>query len=191
MAQALEVAQSHGRGFQVNAHFADLAAPQAFFRGLAEAREVGPVLQFDMSLNVRTLYSGLDLLGRAAGSLEGIDVALAFCSGPEPAPFANVWLTGAQWRASLLCQNFASAQDDGSAALLNHRCSATFGHGNLLLAESNGPVLWFPSPVSMPRAIWRTWLPIEMHALDLAGLQQLRECSQPSGSAGHGCHHPR
>ena len=82
-----------------------------------------------------------------------------------------------QWRASLLCQNFASAQDDGSAALLNHRCSATFGHGNLLLAESNGPVLWFPSPVSMPRAMWRTWLPIEMDALDPAGLQQQRDAA--------------
>ncbi|MEN9867762.1 MAG: hypothetical protein RL748_3352, partial [Pseudomonadota bacterium] len=135
MAHALAVAQVHERVFQVNAHFADLAAPQAFFQGLAVARQLGPVLQYDMSLNLRTLYSGLDLLGRAAGSLDDIDVAPAFNSGTEPALFANVLLSGPQLRASLLCQNFASAHDDGSATLLNHRCSATFAHGNLLLAE--------------------------------------------------------
>ena len=184
MQQALALARQQGRVFQVNAHFADLQAPQAFYRGLAVARQMGPALHYELAVNLRTLYSGLDLLGRAIGTLAGITPTLAFHDNNQPALFANVLLTGqgqGQARqgpvlhASLLCQNFASAHDDGSATLLNHRCSATFAHGNLLLAESNGPVLWFPSPVSMPTQQWRSYLPVDVSQLDGMQLQQQRD----------------
>jgi len=172
MREALVFAQQQGRVFQVNAHFADLAAPQAFYRSLAVAAQMGPPLHFDLAVNLRTLYSGLDLVGRALGSLDG--VSLVGGAG-VPQPFSTLQLQAPGLRISLLCQNFASAADDGSATLLNHRCSATFAHGNLLLAESNGPVMWFPSPVSMPSQQWRPWLPVDMGQPDAAGLQQQRD----------------
>lgn len=175
MRKALAVAQSQNRLFQVNAHFADLSAPQAFYRGLKVATQMGPALHYDLSVNLRTLYSGLDLVGRALGSLDGIQVIPASGKGDAPEMFASLRLVGPAVQVSLLCQNFASAADDGSATLLNHRCSATFAHGNLLLAESNGPVLWFPTPVSMPPQAWRNYLPVEMEQLDPAQLQQQRD----------------
>lgn len=173
MRAALTVAQSHGLAFQVNAHFADLLAPQAFYRGLNVAKQLGPVLHYELALNLRTLYSGLDLLARSLGS--HVDWEVVAPIGAQPAPFESILLTSTGLRVSLLCQNFSSANDDGSATLLNHRCSATFAHGNLLLAESNGPVLWFPSPVSMAPQHWRNYLPLEMAQLDGPQLQLQRD----------------
>ena len=183
MREALLFAQQQQRVFQVNAHFADLAAPQAFYRSLAVAAQVGPPLHLDLAVNLRTLYSGLDLVGRALGSLDGVQLIARGGVGDIPAPFATLHLQGPAQRISLLCQNFASAADDGSATLLNHRCSATFAHGNLLLAETNGPVLWFPSPVSMPPQQWRAWLPVETAQPDSAQLQQQRDQANLSALA--------
>lgn len=173
MQEALAFAQQRQRVFQVNAHFADLAAPQAFYRALAVAAQLGQPMHFELAINLRTLYSGLDLLGRALGKFDGFE--LAACGDPAKAPFASLQLQSSRGSVSLLCQNFASAADDGSATLLNHRCSATFAHGNLLLAESNGPVLWFPSPVSLPPQQWHSWMPVETVSLDAMQLQQQRD----------------
>ncbi|TAN49680.1 MAG: siderophore-like synthase [Methylococcaceae bacterium] len=174
-AKALAVAQMHRRLFQINAHFADLPAPQSFYRSLAVAAQPGPALHFELAVNLRTLYSGLDLVGRALASLRDMEIIATPWSGDTPELFANLRLAGPKAHVSLLCQNFASAADDGSATLLNHRCSATFAHGNLLLAESNGPVLWFPSPVSMPTQHWRNYLPVDLGQVDVALLQQQRD----------------
>lgn len=174
-AKALAIAQMHRCVFQINAHFADLPAPQAFYRSLAVAAQMGPALHFDLAVNLRTLYSGLDLIGRALGSLDAMEIISPPRTGTAPDLFANLRLAGPKAQISLLCQNFASAADDGSATLLNHRCSATFAHGNLLLAESNGPVLWFPTPVSIPARQWRNYLPVDMGQVDTTLLQQQRD----------------
>lgn len=173
--QALAVAETQRRLFQINAHFADLPGPKAFYRSLAVAAQMGSALHFDLAVNLRTLYSGLDLVGRALGSLDGIEIMATPWSGNAPDLFANLRLVGPKAHVSLLCQNFASAADDGSATLFNHRCGATFIHGHLLLAESNGPVLWFPSPVSMPVHHWRNYLPVEIEQVDATRLQQQRD----------------
>ena len=175
MHRALDIAQTRERVFHVNAHFADLLAPQAFYRGLAVASQSGPALHYELAVNLRTLYSGLDLVGRALGSLADIEIVPPRQDGDTPDLFATLRLAGPNARISLLCQNFASAADDGSATLLNHRCSATFAHGNLLLAESNGPVLWFPSATSMQPQQWRNYLPVEMGQVDAAQLQRQRD----------------
>ncbi|MFZ6757860.1 Gfo/Idh/MocA family oxidoreductase [Undibacterium sp. Ji50W] len=175
MNKAFAVAQEYGRLFQVNAHFADLLAPQAFFNGLSVAKHMGPPLHFDLAVNLRTLYSSLDIVGRALGSLADIQVIAPPATGDSPPMFASLLLVSPILHISLLCQNFASAADDGSATLLNHRCSATFAHGNLLLAETNGPVVWFPSPVSMPIQQWRNYLPVDMNQIDAHALQQQRD----------------
>lgn len=182
MRTALALAAKQRCVFQVNAHFADLAAPQAFFQSLAVARQLGPALHYDLALNLRTLYSGLDLLGRALGALDAVQPCAAppVAEGEPPPLFANLQLDASGTRVSLLCQNFASAVDDGTATLLNHRCSATFAHGNLLLAESNGPVLWFPSPVSLAPQHWRSYLPVDMSQLDAMQLQHQRDMANRS-----------
>ncbi len=175
MQKALQCAKAHNCVFHVNAHFADLNAPQAFFNALATASQMGQCLHYSLSLNLRTLYSGLDLLGRAMGSLDSISVKALRTVNDKPQAFEQLQLSAPNVSVSLLCQNFASEVDDGSATLINHRCSAMFAHGNLLLSESNGPVLWFPTPVSMPPDSWKNVLPVEMASIDQAQLQHERD----------------
>jgi thiazolinyl reductase component of yersiniabactin synthetase len=183
MRKALDIAKQHQRIFQVNAHFADLPAPQAFYQGLAVANQMGPALHYDLAVNLRTLYSSLDMVGRALGTLKDIQIVPPYLinkvasdlASDQVPMFASVLLVSPQVHITLLCQNFASAADDGSATLLNHRLSATFTHGNLLMAESNGPVMWFPSPVSMPIQQWRNYLPVSMDQVDAHNLQRQRD----------------
>ena len=172
--KALDLAREKQLIFQVNAHFPDLAAPGAFYQALQTARQQGPVLHYSLSVNLRTLYSGLDLLGRAHGSLKKARVRSVSVSD-KPEWFKQLTIELETVNVSLLCQNFSSEKDDGSANLINHRFSATFGHGDLLLAESNGPVLWFPAPLSMPQESWQNYLPVDLSPVSSMQLIQQRD----------------
>ncbi|MET4696721.1 Gfo/Idh/MocA family oxidoreductase [Endozoicomonas lisbonensis] len=174
MDSCLKLAEQHGCCFHVNGHFADLNAPQAFFNAIKTAEHMSKALTFSVSVNLRTLYSGLDMLGRAMGSLENLEVTCADTEARE-AYFRQLTIKGKDVTVSLLCQNFSSEHDDGSANLINHRLSAIFPHGNLLLAESNGPVLWFPTMTSVPAEQWRTVMPVEDKSLSSNELMQERD----------------
>lgn len=184
VARGLNKAQQHNVCFVVNGHFADLRAAQAFLQGLVTARQQSTVLHYTLSANLRTLYSALDILGRACGDLSKAHVIPDQVEHQKPALFRQLTLDMGESRAALICQNFSSERDDGSANLINHRVDAVFGHGNLLLAESNGPVLWFPSPVALPADQWRSCMPVDLsnpgHAelvqeRDLANLKVMKE----------------
>ncbi|MCL1048374.1 Gfo/Idh/MocA family oxidoreductase [Shewanella abyssi] len=172
---ALSLAAQKGCRFHVNAHFADLNAPQAFYQAISVATQQAACLHFDLNVNLRTLYSGLDLLGRALGSLSNIELVPATQAAKSRGLFETLQLTGPEFSVSILCQNFASEHDDGSATLLNHRFSATFPHGNLLLCETAGPVYWFPSPVSMPAETWQSYLPVQVEPSNQYQLMQQRD----------------
>ena len=176
--EALTVAQQHQTVFQVNAHFADLYAPQAFLQSLVSAHKSGyGCLHFDLAVNLRTLYSALDLLGRATGNLSDITIVPGQ-STPEPSAnslFKTLYLRNQSSTISMLCQNFSSAQDDGSATLLNHRFSAIFPHGTLMLSETTGPLSWFPSVTSMSEEHWKTYLPVDIVPMDMKQMQQHRD----------------
>ncbi|NQZ12957.1 MAG: Gfo/Idh/MocA family oxidoreductase, partial [Algicola sp.] len=160
MRAALSMAKKHQRLFFVNAHFADLPAPQAFINAFAKTNQHGRCLHYDLGVNLRTLYSGLDLLGRCLGGLESLTVSrLSPVTNAEQRSekqpenpsdddkplFANLLVHGAGVNVSLVCQQFTSAVDDGSANLLNHRLNAIFNFGSLNLSETNGPVNWLPT----------------------------------------------
>jgi thiazolinyl imide reductase len=158
MQEALNLARENGCAFQVNAHFGDLDAPQAFFRAMTRQQQHGPVLHYSLILNPRTLYSGLDLLGRAHGSLAGARVEPGLPGGKnESFRPLNIQLGGTD--VSLLCQNFVSEQDDGTDSLISHHLVAIFRQGNLQLCESYGPVLWFPIHTSATPESWKICVP--------------------------------
>lgn len=160
--------------FQVNAHFAELPASQVFFNAISTAEKQSPCLHIEMSVNLRTLYSGLDILGRTLGSLDNITLTPVVINS-RPRYFESISLSAPGTSISLLCQNFSSEQDDGTATLINHRFSAIFPHGNLLLAETTGPILWFPTPVALPPDVWRSYLPIELTAVSQQELSHARD----------------
>lgn len=178
IAEAFNQAKQHNTLFQVNGHFADLHAPQAFLQSLVSAHQQGyPCMHYDLAVNLRTLYSALDLLGRAMGHLNNFQIIESTVSDSQgrAVPFAPVLLKTEHATISLLCQNFASAEDDGSATFLNHRFSALFPHGTLLLSETTGPLSWFPTHQGISNEHWRTYVPVELPPLDTQQLLHMRD----------------
>lgn len=171
--EALQLAKQHQVHFHVNGHFADLYAPQAFLQSVLTAYQQGfGCMHYTLGANLRTLYSVLDLLGRALGGFEGLEIVKY--SG-QPMAFQPVMLKNNNLTVSILCQNFSSAEDDGSATFLNHQCSALFPHGTLTLSETTGPLSWFPSSQSLPAEAWRTYMPIELAPMDRQQLMTHRD----------------
>lgn len=178
--QAQTKAQQKNRLFFVNAHFGDLAAPQAFINGFQAASQQGQCLHSDLAVNLRTLYSGLDLIGRAMGTVNGLSASLLKPQNSAPAPsepayFANVLLHAQGVNISLVCQNFSSAHDDGSATFVNHRFSSTFTHGSLHLNETIGPVTWIPSLATINSGQWQNFMPVEATQLNAQQFMQQRD----------------
>jgi thiazolinyl imide reductase len=171
--EALLLAKKQQVYFHVNGHFADLYAPQAFLKSIVTAYQQGlGCMHYAMGVNLRTLYSALDLLGRALGGFQELKVMKY--SG-EPTAFQPVMLKNKCLTVSVLCQNFSSIEDDGSATFLNHQCSALFPHGTLTLSETTGPLTWFPSSHSLPIESWKTYMPIELVPMDQQQLMSHRD----------------
>ena len=174
MQRALQTAQEHNTVLHVNSHFADLQAPQVFLQSLWTAYQQGqPCIHMDLAVNLRTLYSGIDMLGRALGSLSDIEVGNL--SATPTHTFATLYLQSPHTSISIMCQNFASAEDDGSATYLNHRLSAIFPHGTLMLSETTGPLSWFPTITSMSAQHWKTYIPVELLPMTQTELVQHRD----------------
>lgn len=171
-------AQQHNLVFFVNAHFGDLPAPKAFVDSFQIAKQQGQCIHSDLAVNLRTLYSGLDLIGRAMGTVNGLQVSLLKPQNSQPtdpAYFANLLLHAQGVNISLICQNFSSTHDDGSATFINHRFNTTFTHGSLHLNESFGPVIWIPSLNTINSGQWQNYQPIEPAQANAQQMMQQRD----------------
>lgn len=172
----LDVADEAGRQLFVNAHFADLQAPTLFLQSLQKAASQHPLMHLSIDVNLRTIYSALDMIGRIWGGLDHFEVlSLRPVDQTQAGFFEMLGLRSGDFMAHLLVQNYSSPEDDGSATLLNHRLSACFPHGNLLLGETTGPVVWYPTMTSMPQDSWNSYLPIDMSNNNLTSLQTQRD----------------
>lgn len=172
--KALAVGRTAEKHFFVNAHFPNLPAQQAFIKAYRNTREHTACLHHSIDVNLRTLYSGLDIIGQAIGNPQDIKVIAPSESLQEQA-FASLRLKTTAGDVHLLCQNFASEQDDGSTTYINHRCSAVFVHGSLSLTETAGPVLWHPTFNSMPVESWQSVMPVEYQPINMEQLQYQRD----------------
>lgn len=175
-APLLQCAEACDRHLFINAHFGDLQASALFLQSFHKAAGQYPLLHLSIDANLRTIYSALDIAGRIWGSLDHFEVVpLRPADQTTPVMFEMLGLRSGSFMAHLLVQNYSSPRDDGSATLLNHRISASFPHGNLLLAETTGPVLWYPTITSMPNDSWNSYLPIDMSNNTLNSLQTQRD----------------
>ncbi|GAB4197755.1 MAG: hypothetical protein Tsb002_32190 [Wenzhouxiangellaceae bacterium] len=169
-------ATAQQRQLFINGHFADLDAPIAWLNALASNAARQPLLHLSIDVNLRTIYSALDLVGRIWNRLDHLQVLPLRPDDQEgPEPFAMLALRAGSFVAHLLVQNYASEHDDGSATLLNHRLSACFANGNLLLAETNGPVLWYPTITSLPTSQWSSYVPVDLRNQNVTTLQTQRD----------------
>jgi thiazolinyl imide reductase len=152
--RALAAAAERGVAFEVNGHFADLAEGAGTL--LRHAAAAPPPLYAHLTANPRTLWSALDLLGRALGALRPLDLAPAAARGPGAVGFAVGFAvlqgTLAGVATTILCQTQVSAEDDGSATLVNHRLELGDAGGLLSMADTFGPVVRVER--SLPPALW-------------------------------------
>ncbi|PCK29731.1 Gfo/Idh/MocA family oxidoreductase [Pseudoalteromonas piscicida] len=173
MTEVLTVAKANGVRFWVNAHFGDLYPIRFFYDSYFSAASQGQCMHLDLAVNLRTLYSGLDLICRLFA--DDVDVTIATQPQATPGAFASILLQRGSMSISLLCQNFASEFDDGSATFINHRVSAIFNHGTLLLSDTYGPLTWLPSPITMSSKEWRSHYLLEQHAFTVNEIMTLRD----------------
>lgn len=139
----------NGRCFHVNFHIADFAVTAAFVTHALAIGERESPLFVSAFTSPRCVHSLVDVLGRALGSLRpwtefrsmpspgrdddeqssllGLSAALGVVAGVP----ACVQLT-----------SYVSSVDDLSDAFLNHQITIGFPSGNLVLADTLGPVLW-------------------------------------------------
>lgn len=156
LASLLQTAARLGRVFHLNSHFADLETVAPFVDHCTELRRHGPTLFVNAQMNPRTAFSLIEILARALGTLEPFALGRPG-EAPEgaPAAFAAVPALLGGVSATLLCQRFVSAHDDGSATLVSHQILAGFASGNVFLGDAFGPVTWLTRlggqiPLSLP-----------------------------------------
>ena len=139
LSAALAEARSRGLVYHLNAHFADLETVWPFFAACARATK--RPLFLTAATNPRSLYSCLDLVGRALGSLSQFKVHGAVAG---EGPLSAVHGTAGGVPFSIQCQTALTDRDDGRETWVSHRVAFTWDTGTLHLVEAAGPVLWVP-----------------------------------------------
>ncbi|HKH50045.1 MAG TPA: Gfo/Idh/MocA family oxidoreductase [Thermoanaerobaculia bacterium] len=143
--EALAAAREHGTVFHLNSHYADLETVQPFLAACAAARQRSRPLFVSAMSNPRALYSCVDLLARALGTLQPFEIRSIVPGGTLP-PLVPLQGTAAGIPLLLQCHRLVSAVDDGSAAWTSHHVVIGFAEGHLILGDNVGPVIWVGAP---------------------------------------------
>jgi thiazolinyl imide reductase len=152
----IEAAKASGRVFHVNAHWADLPAPQEFIEAFRDRLGLeGTPLYTIATIMPRTAYSTLDLLGRALGRVELTRPELEI-QAISPCDAVRVLL--GEIPTILVAQTFAGEVDDGSAVILTNAITSVFRGGALTLVCESGPVVWISAALrrSADEPVWST-----------------------------------
>lgn len=159
--KVLDEAAKQNVCFHLNSHFGDIDTAATFVARCVLMRERHSPLFINALLNLRTLYSCLDIVGRALGGIRPYSLHRLDLQDQETAETdsqtARPLFTVLQGElggipATVQCLNYASREDDASAAQVSHQIMIGFPEGNLLLGEASGPILWFAAGLST--TIW-------------------------------------
>ena len=145
---ALAAAREHGAVLHINSHYADLETVQPFLAACAAARQRSRPLFVSAMSNPRALYSCIDLLARALGPLQPLEIRSTVPSGALPTVIP-LHGTAAGIPFLLQCHRIVSAMDDGTAAWTSHHAVIGFLEGHLLLGDNAGPAVWVAAPPSL------------------------------------------
>jgi thiazolinyl imide reductase len=145
LGKALELARVQQVCLHVNSHFGDLAASSEFLRALRRRRGV---MRFaTVQTSARNLFTSIDLLRRAIGSLAPFSIAAVTrwkrraLLRPGAMPFVAVQLNAAGLPVQLVIHHFAAPVDDGRDTLMSHRIAVGFDDGDVTLLNPYGPVV--------------------------------------------------
>ncbi|WP_455812811.1 Gfo/Idh/MocA family oxidoreductase [Pseudomonas graminis] len=157
VAQCLKLARQHQCTYQVNTHYPHIPAVRQFIRVMRQALTEQPALFIEATCGVQVICSLLDILGRVFGRFapcgfeapEGWSQALlAQMQGAPPyTPLRGV-IAGVPLTLNL--QNQLDPADPDNHFHMMHRICIGLPGGNLLLANTHGPLLWNPQ-LHIPR----------------------------------------
>ncbi|MBM7342080.1 Gfo/Idh/MocA family oxidoreductase [Pantoea coffeiphila] len=149
VAQCLKLARKHGCTYHVNTHYPHSPAVRRFIRVVQSALAEQKALFIDATCGVQVICSLLDILGRAFGRFapcafeapDGWSQALRSQMQGTP-PFSQLRGVIAGVPIVLNLQNQLDPADPDNHFHIMHRICVGLPGGNLLLANTHGPLLW-------------------------------------------------
>ena len=145
LAECLRQARRHGVVYHVNSHYVHVASVATFVRAARRLLAGQRPVFVDALTSFQVLYTMVDLLGQALGGIRPWSLAVA----PAPAPGVPEVLRSVSGSlggvpATLRVQNQMHPEERDNGAHVMHRVTLATEGGDLLLANTLGPVLWNP-----------------------------------------------
>ncbi|MBI6549626.1 Gfo/Idh/MocA family oxidoreductase [Xenorhabdus lircayensis] len=149
VAECLKLARQQGCSYQVNTHYPHVPAVRQFIDYLREALQTQQALFIEATCGVQVICGLLDILGRVFGRFtpcgfslpESHDDRLLGLINHKP-PYTQLRGVIAGVPLTLNLQNQLDPADPDNHFHIMHRICVGLPSGNLLLANTHGPVLW-------------------------------------------------
>jgi len=143
LAGCLKAARRAEVMYRLNTHYVHLEPVRRFVAAARELTSRQQPLYVDATCGIQVIYTLLDILGRALGSVRPWTIEAL---GGDDAPFRTLAGTIAGVPLTLRVQNELDPGDPDNFAHILHRVTLGTEGGNLTLHSSHGPVLWCPRP---------------------------------------------
>jgi thiazolinyl imide reductase len=145
LAGCLRQARRNSVVYHLNTHYVHVGAVACFVRAARRLLADQPALFVDALTSFQVLYTLIDILGQSLGGIRPWSVtslAPPTAAGSEVLRTVNVLL--GEVPVTLRIQNQVHPTRRDSGAHIMHRVTLGTEGGNLLLATTQGPVLWSP-----------------------------------------------
>jgi len=144
LAECLRQARRHGVVYHVNSHYVHVASVATFVRAARRLLAGQRPVFVDALTSFQVLYTMVDLLGQALGGIRPWSLAVAPAPGGAPEVLRSVSGSLGGVPATLRVQNQMYPEERDNGAHVMHRVTLATEGGDLLLANTLGPVLWNP-----------------------------------------------
>jgi thiazolinyl imide reductase len=142
LAECLRQARRTGRIYHLNTHYVHVPAVAAFIRAARRLLPAQAPVFVDAVTGFQVLYTLVDILGRALDGLRPWSLAVQPGVAGEVLRAVHGTVAGVPTTLRVQNQLDPAARDNGAHVM--HRITLATEGGNLLLANTHGPVLWCP-----------------------------------------------
>jgi thiazolinyl imide reductase len=144
LAECLRQARRHGVVYHVNSHYVHVASVATFVRAARRLLTGQRPVFVDALTSFQVLYTLVDILGQALGGVSPWVLAVAPVPDGVPEVLRSVSGSLGGVPATLRVQNQMHPEERDNGAHVMHRVTLATEGGDLLLANTLGPVLWNP-----------------------------------------------
>jgi pyochelin biosynthetic protein PchG len=143
LAECLRTARRNHVGYRLNAFYVHLEPVRRFIAAAGALVRETPARFVDAACGFQLVHSTLEIIAEALGGVRPwrLDAAPAVTPG---APFRSLSGVLGGVPVTLRVQNQLDPNDPDNFAHIMHRITVGTDDGNVMLASTNGPVLWSP-----------------------------------------------